>query len=54
MRDTALLPGAARSLLESCRTYASQLNEEDRADFLEALSVVIATRSCAVLTSSMM
>lgn len=34
--------GAARSLLESCLDYANQLRPEDRADFSDALSVVIA------------
>lgn len=34
--------GASRSLLESCLNYAGQLGPEDRADFEDALSVVIA------------
>jgi nitrogen fixation/metabolism regulation signal transduction histidine kinase len=34
--------GAVRSLLESCRTYATQISADDRADFDDALSVAIA------------
>ncbi len=34
--------GAARSLLESCLNYAVQLRAEDRTDFTDAISVVIA------------
>jgi nitrogen fixation/metabolism regulation signal transduction histidine kinase len=34
--------GAARSLLESCLTYAGQIRPDDRADFEGALAVVIA------------
>ena len=33
--------GAVRSLLESCMNYASQLREDDRADFENALQVAI-------------